>query len=320
VSSSLAGLVGLVGLVGLAGACASSTAGREPEQARREEPAAPGKPPGQARSRASFEPEGGVFLSAIPLRASPRAKALAATSKTDHDFARGLRVRLGVMPGYRELGELTKRSKVTLVNGTFQLSDLSGLGARELPSTRDQKSSFVIDYDEVAFTGPAAELERSGKARSASAISAFASEYISEKTYIHSFDVASRVAAKRSGDCTEHAVFTTALLRRFGFKARVLLGIVLVGVAAPETEPELFAFGHAWVELHEKGAWRVVDTALGDPENPARGMPSGVRLRLAYLPITVLRNETASFSRALMDQAGVETVTGVELDATGAAP
>jgi hypothetical protein len=304
----------------LACACASAGTGAGPEAPQQ------GDPPAEARAsepgaedRASFEPDGNVFLSAIPLRVSEQAKALAASSQSDDEFMHGLRVRVSVMEGYRDLGELTRRSKVPLVNGTFQLSDLSRLGASEPPTAGDRKSSFVIDYEEASFTAPAAELERTGKARSAAAISAFAGQYISEKTYVHAFDVASRVAAKRSGDCTEHAVFTTALLRRFGFQARVVLGIVLVGVAAKDIEPEVLAFGHAWVELHEKGRWRVVDTALGDPENPARGLPPGVKLRLAYLPITVMKNETASFSRALMDQAGVETVLDVEVDVSGSA-
>jgi hypothetical protein len=36
---------------------------------------------------------------------------------------------------------------------------------------------------------------------------------------------------------------------------------------------------------------------------------------LAYLPITVMRDETASFSRAMMDEAGIDAVVGLEVDA-----
>jgi hypothetical protein len=261
-----------------------------------------------------------VFMSSIPVQVSPRARELVAHTATDDDFARGLRVRVEVMHAYKNLGELSRRTHVPLVNGIFQLSDLSHLGSRESPSKRDRASTFVIDFDEASFGDAAHELEHGGNAPSPAAVAAFADHYISDKTYVHSFDVASRVATTHAGDCTEHAVFTTALLRRFGFTARVVLGIVLVGVSERESEPKVVAFGHAWVERYEHGGWHIVDTALGrgyetDPDAAAaRGVPSGVTLRLAYLPINVLKDESASYARTLMDQVGVDSVLGVEVD------
>jgi hypothetical protein len=312
----------------LLAACGAGAKNAPAAESAPSEAAPTDSPPAQASAPSAtdqaFGPAETVFLSTIPASVSQGAKSLAGQSASDADFARALRVRILVMEGYRDLGELTRRSKVPLVNGTFQLSDLSQLGTRDKPSVRDQKSSFVIDFDEPSFSAPAAELERSGKAKSASAISAFAGEYISEKTYAHSFDVASRVAEKRAGDCTEHAVFTTALLRRFGFKARVVLGIVLVGVSGGKLEPQVLAFGHAWVELHENGRWRIVDTALGQPDGDTNAdraamseLPPDAKVRLAYLPINVLRDESASFGRALMDQTGVETIVQVDVDVAG---
>ena len=261
-----------------------------------------------------------VFMSSIPVQVSPRARELVAHTVTDDDFARGLRVRVEVMHAYKNLGELSRRTHVPLVNGIFQLSDLSHLGSRESPSKRDRASTFVIDFDEARFGDAAHALEHEGNAPSPAAVAAFADHYISDKTYVHSFDVASRVATTHAGDCTEHAVFTTALLRRFGFTARVVLGIVLVGVSERESEPKVVAFGHAWVERYEHGGWHIVDTALGsgyetDPDAAAgRGLPPGVTLRLAYLPINVLKDESASYARTLMDQVGVDSVLGVEVD------
>jgi hypothetical protein len=309
---ALAGLLALACSPQLTGALPSATGGEAPKPAGSAAVPAP---------REKFDPGGTVFLSAIPLRASHGAKDLLVASKTSADFARALRVRVEIMQSYKDIGELSRRAKLPVVNGTFQISDLSHLDSRDKPSRRDQASSFVIDYDEASFAVPIAELESSGNGHSAEAIAIYAGEYIHEKNYAHSFDIASRVATSHSGDCTEHAVFTTALLRRFGFKARVVFGIVVVGVAPRDAAPELLAFGHAWVERYAVDHWQIVDTALGSPEGggarPAVSMPAGANVRLVYLPINVMRDESASFARALMDEAGVESVVGLEVDASG---
>jgi hypothetical protein len=259
-----------------------------------------------------------VFMSSIPVQVSPRARELVTRSTTDDEFARALRVRVEVMQAYKDLGELSRRTHIPLVNGVFQLSDLSRLGSHEAPSKRDRASSFVVDYAEARFGDAARELEESGDAHSPAAVAAFADRYISEKTYVHSFDVASRVALTHAGDCTEHAVFTTALLRRFGFTARVVLGIVLVGVSEHSAEPKVLAFGHAWVERYDHDRWSIVDTALGRGYDAGaaatRGLPADASVRLAYLPINVMKDESASYARTLMDQVGVDSVLGVEID------
>jgi hypothetical protein len=263
-------------------------------------------------------------MSSIPIEVTPRALDLVKASESDGDFARLLRVRVQVMNAYKTLGELSRRTSVPLVNGVFQLSDLSHLDGRDAPVKADQKASFIIDYDEARFAAAASELAASGSP-SPAAIAAFADRYIDQKTFEHSFDVASRVAVTHAGDCTEHAVFTTALLRRFGFKARVVFGIVLVGVTIKDAPPALLAFGHAWVERYEGKSWHVVDTALAPPDHRddgARrgGLPPGTSLKLAYLPINVLKDESASYARTLMDDVGVDSVLRVEVDASDQAP
>lgn len=309
----------LIGAALLALACAPTSQARSPAP-----PPAPAPPPTAASSpvkKLAFQPSQTVFMSSIPTEVSPRALGLVTRSATDAEFARFLRVRIQVMNAYKTLGELSRRTRVPLVNGVFQLSDLSQLDARDAPSKGDQKSSFVIDYDEARFAGAAAELAANGSSPSEGAIAAFADRYIDQKTYEHSFDVASRVAVTHAGDCTEHAVFTTALFRRFGFKARVVLGIVLVGLTSKDAPPSLLAFGHAWVERYETKSWHIVDTALAPPEHPDAttrrgGLPPGTSLKLAYLPINVLKDESASYARSLMDEVGVDSVLGVEVDAS----
>jgi hypothetical protein len=261
-----------------------------------------------------------VFMSSIPVHVEPRALAVVARSTSDDDFARALRVRVEVMHSYTDLGELSRRTHIPLVNGVFQVTDLSRLKSHDAPSKRDRESSFVVDYAEARFRDATKGLATSAQKPSPADLAAYADHYISEKTYAHSFDVASRVAETHAGDCTEHAVFTTALLRRFGFTARVVLGIAVIGVTEDKAEPRVVAFGHAWVERYEHDGWHIVDTALGrgydvDPTGAkARGLPPGTTLRIAYLPINVLKDESASYARSLMDQVGVESVLGLEVD------
>jgi hypothetical protein len=295
----------------------SSSGNAQPESAAGAPPESSEQSPA-ARKRA--DEAGSVFISQIPARVSEQARHLAAGTSSDDAFARALRVRIHVMQAYKDLGELSRRTKEPLVNGTFLISDLSRIASSDVPSRQNQKASFVIDYEEEAFAEPVKELERSGKQPTAESISAFASAYIKEKTYARSFDIASKVAVTRAGDCTEHAVFTTALLRRFGFKARVVFGIVLVGIAGPGIDEELSAFGHAWVEVYEDRRWRVIDAALrpaassGADRVGVPGLPEGARARIAYLPINVIKDESMGYQRALMNEVGVESVLRLEVD------
>jgi transglutaminase-like putative cysteine protease len=250
----------------------------------------------------------------------PRALELVNEAQDDAQFARHLRVRVHVMRAYRDVGELSRRTKTRAVNGIFQLTDLTQLSSSDRPRPSDKQSSFVVDFDEPALREPADELHREDPAISARAVAAFVDRYIAKKTYTHGFDVASRVADSRAGDCTEHAVLTAALLRRFDHPARLVFGIALVGLANPGGRTRILAAGHAWVEEYDGSSWRIVDAAL-NPGGGTRartgvpGLPEGGHIVLAYLPITVMRDETPGFSRALMDEAGVDAVVGLELDA-----
>lgn len=94
-------------------------------------------------------------------------------------------------------------------------------------------------------------------------------------------DVASRVAAHREGDCSEHAVLLAAAARLAGRAARVVFGVALVPV-----EGRLRGFGHAWAEIHDGRAWRTVD---------ATPLPPGVR----YLPLAALSDEGPGYLGAV---------------------
>jgi transglutaminase-like putative cysteine protease len=100
------------------------------------------------------------------------------------------------------------------------------------------------------------------------------------------FDVASVVARRLEGDCTEYAVLTASLARRAGLPARVANGVALIqGPDGPT------GMGHAWTEILEDGRWVVADAAL-------LGFPGEV----TYLPYGVMEDEGPGYMGELASQ------------------
>jgi transglutaminase-like putative cysteine protease len=162
------------------------------------------------------------------------------------------------------------------------------LGAYPQLAPRDPHAflaaSFVLDFGEPAVAALRAQLLREqGERPSPEQLRRFVAGAITEKTSARGFDLASRVAASRSGDCTEHAVLLAALARSLGHPARVALGTVLV-----EQDGGFAGFGHAWAELHDGSAWRVMDAAL-----------EGESAALHYLPLGLLADEGPGYAIAL---------------------
>jgi hypothetical protein len=90
-------------------------------------------------------------------------------------------------------------------------------------------SSFVVDFEEAAVHSLLDNLrQKYGPTPSAKDIESFVYDHVSNKTYSRSFDLASRVAARGEGDCTEHAVLFAALARAFGMYARVVFGTLII--------------------------------------------------------------------------------------------
>lgn len=74
------------------------------------------------------------------------------------------------------------------------------------------------------------------------------------KTMSSDFDSAVKVAKELKGDCTEHSLLTTAILRALGFPARMVGGIGYVEFGEGKT-----GFGyHAWVQVY-LGRWVDID-------------------------------------------------------------
>src|SRR5690606_5957372 len=120
----------LCGAVLLAG-CASPAAVEPPSTPAAEAPA-PSTENGVADDDAEDDGlvSSGIFLSVLPITGGGPAKAWVASSQGDDEFAKGLRVRVEVLKGYRSLGELTRRTNAPVVNGVYRLADLSRLQSK----------------------------------------------------------------------------------------------------------------------------------------------------------------------------------------------
>lgn len=145
-----------------------------------------------------------------------------------------------------------------------------------------RESTFVVDVDERDTRDMFEDLiEEKGKTPTREQLIEFVAASV-EDSIGRGWDAASVVARNRAGDCTEHAVLLTALARAAGWPARVVTGIVIVA-----TDGVPAAYGHAWSEIEEDGAWKVADAALVGADV------------IGYIPVGVLTNESPGFTLEL---------------------
>lgn len=196
---------------------------------------------------------------------------------------------------------LTRR-RATLRDGVFRISHLDQLSAADAVAPRHRKPSWVIDFDQSDFTAAwDAALGALGNKPTVEAVTAFTAGYLTRKTHDRGFDLASYVATHRGGDCTEHAVFLAALLRRFGVPARAMVGLAII-----PTPAQPLAFGHMWVEAFVGGRWQVADAALP------------LELNVARLPAGELIDEGPGFALSLMAQLSTMSFERLRLEASTA--
>jgi len=134
-----------------------------------------------------------------------------------------------------------------------------------------QAASFLIDYNEPSVQALVVQIDAQYGVRPIPAeLEQFVYEYIENKNGAHGFDVASMVAKTRAGDCTEHAVLLTALLRMYGYPARTVTGLYVA------LEEPVLGYGHAWTEYYGDKGWTGLDgTRISDMVG-ARHVPLGV--------------------------------------------
>lgn len=237
--------------------------------------------------------EGSPFLHELKLESTLSGPVvwpevvLAVSARTADVSKAAFAVRRGLKPGSKDL-VVTKLDQVL---------------AKDKPLPRHTKASWVIDFDQKAFIAALDALkEQKGDKPSVDDIVAFAADYLTRKSYDRGFDLASQVATRRGGDCTEHAVFLAGLLRFKGVPARTVMGMALVPQAdAPGGKPA--AFGHMWVEAFVGGAWRIADAAL--PQS----------LNAAYLPAGELTDEGPGYAMSLFTPLNTMAFERLELRA-----
>lgn len=134
--------------------------------------------------------------------------------------------------------------------------------------------TFVIDFNDAPVPELSAKMRAAHPQPRPADVVAFVGATVTG-SHDRGFDMASRVASNRRGDCTEFAVLTAALARSAGLPARVVLGVALMA-----DKDKLGAYGHAWAEIDGGNGWHVADAALA---------PKGVNVR--YLALGLLEDE-----------------------------
>ena len=172
-----------------------------------------------------------------------------------------------------------------LVKGGVAFSlDAYPVAAEPAVHEHHRAASFLIDYTELAIQDLAGPIEqRYGKQPLPGQLEQFVYDYIVEKNRAHGFDVASMVARSRAGDCTEHAVLLTALLRMYGYPARTVAGLYV------SLEEPVLAYGHAWVEYHSDDGWMGLDGTRITP-----------RVSAQHVPLSVVEDESIAYAMGMI--------------------
>jgi hypothetical protein len=165
---------------------------------------------------------------------------------------------------------------------------------------RERKCSFVLDCEEPIFSELRRDFETQHAASPALApdVVRFVDRYIEKKRFGRLFDIASIVAQRREGDCTEHAVLLASTFRMLGIPSHVVNGLAIF---AHEGVPK--AFGHAWTEYFDGQRWQ-----LADASNPPE-----VVAKLRYLPIQQVTAEGPDFAREALSGFHLVNIERVEV-------
>ncbi len=155
--------------------------------------------------------------------------------------------------------------------------------------SRFLENSWVVDFEEEAVRSLAVDIRSKLEAApTVDELERYVHDHIVDKSYTRAFDLASQVAASSSGDCTEHAVLLAAMARAYGHHARVVIGNLIL-----ESNSGLYAFGHAWTEIHDGERWTIRDATLPDAG-------AGVQ-QLRYLPLAVLDDEGPGYFMSMLN-------------------
>lgn len=160
---------------------------------------------------------------------------------------------------------------------------------RAAPGDTHRASTWVIDFEEADIQALVGQIAAAtADDTSPEELERFVFEHIVNKSYSRSFDLASRVAATGEGDCTEHAVLLAALARAHDYPARVVFGNIVL-----DLDEGLFAFGHAWTEIHDGASWSLYDATMVDD--------AVSRARARYIPLGSLTDEGPGYFFSMLE-------------------
>jgi transglutaminase-like putative cysteine protease len=117
----------------------------------------------------------------------------------------------------------------------------------------------LLDTDNPAVREKAAQFRNSPDP--VNEITRFVYGHITDKKIGIPVIPASMIIKNRAGDCTEHSILTTALLRAAGIPARCVVGIILADGFSGKRN--VFVY-HMWVEAFYGGKWVFVDSTRPD--------------------------------------------------------
>jgi transglutaminase-like putative cysteine protease len=123
----------------------------------------------------------------------------------------------------------------------------------------DQRDTFLkpdrfVQSDAPQIKAVADSIRTATRADSwvlARSIASWVGEYITHKNMEQGYASALDVYRTRTGDCTEHSLLTTAVLRAAGIPARPVVGLAY-------SEHDHAFVGHMWVEAYVD-QWRTLD-------------------------------------------------------------
>lgn len=126
------------------------------------------------------------------------------------------------------------------------------------------RDSTFIDHDAPAVRRLVAEAssdlgETASDERKSEALRSFVGRYLAHKNLNSLLATSAEVAAQRAGDCTEHSVLLTAMLRGAGIPARVVTGLIYVDSFVGARE--VFGY-HMWSQAWIDGRWIDLDATL----------------------------------------------------------
>lgn len=145
----------------------------------------------------------------------------------------------------------------------------------QIPSDRMMADTRMVNLTDPDIMRIASEL--SSAADPVAAAEDFVHGYITDKILGISMLRAKDIIRVKSGDCTEHAVLTAALLRAMKIPSRGVIGFVYADRFG--RNKDVFV-GHMWAEAYYRGRWHLVDST-----RPAAKQPN-LYIALAYHDLT----------------------------------